>query len=34
MKISPLPKGVFRFATHEEADEWWTKRLIPKTLKS
>ncbi len=30
-----MPKGVYRFKTHEEADEWMTKMLarsgLPKT---
>ena len=27
-----MPKGVYRFKTHEEADEWMTKMLARSTL--
>jgi len=27
-----FPKGVYRFKTHEEADEWMTKMLARSTL--
>ena len=23
----PIPKGVYRFKTHEEANEWWDKMM-------
>ncbi len=26
-----MPKGVFRFKTFEEADEWWKKNVKRKT---
>lgn len=25
-----VPRGVFRFRSHEEADAWWTKHLTRK----
>ena len=31
MKRSLCPKGVFRFPTHEEADEWMVKMLVRRT---
>ena len=29
-----MPKGVFRFHTHEEADEWMMKMLVRHSRKS
>jgi hypothetical protein len=26
-KRLPIPKGVYRFKTHEEANEWWDKMM-------
>lgn len=31
MDRSLCPKGVFRFRTHEEADEWMVKMLVRRT---
>jgi hypothetical protein len=29
----PVPKGVFRFRSHEEADEWMNQHLMQAALK-
>jgi len=29
----PFPKGVFRFRTHEEADEWTNQHILQAALK-
>jgi hypothetical protein len=29
-RLPRLPKGVFRFHSHEEADAWWMKHLTRK----
>jgi hypothetical protein len=29
----PFPKGVFRFRTHEEADEWTNQHMLKAALK-
>ena len=27
VRLKGIPRGVYRFKTHEEADEWWEKML-------